>query len=147
MKKEIRKDVREYILSQVNETIARLGIDKDVVETNVYESTYMDKLYYNFESAPISQMPVMFKKLIVTGHMVSVVVKEGDRFFECQKAGNDIIAVNIEYSYNHFDGGSNGCNIGRMVFAVCQELPKSFKSECLGDIADLYVRKIESLTI
>jgi len=145
MKKEIRKDVREYILSRVNETLARLGVSEKVVETNEWEDKYRDKLHYNFESAPIKQMPMMFKRLVVSGHLVSVETKEDDRFFKVSQQ-NDIVVAVFGYEYNHFGGGSNGCDIGRMVFAVSKDLPKSFESE-MGDVADVYIRKLEGVTI
>lgn len=79
--KQIRKDIREYILNDVNFTLARLGISEQVVETCEY-----DTLDYLFQSAPIRQMPVMFKRLVVDGYMVSVEVKdEKDEFYQMTK--------------------------------------------------------------
>lgn len=147
MKKEIRKDVREYILSQVNETLARLGVSEKVVETKEFEAKYQDTLHYEFQSAPIRQMPMMFKKLVVDGYMVSVeITKEDDRFFKAYEK-RDVVVVNMDYRYNHFRGGSNGCELGRMIFLVERELPENFESEYFENTADLYIRKVEGLSI
>ena len=147
MKKEIRKEIREYILNQVNQTLGRLGISEDVKETTVYEGRYNDKLQYEFRSAPIKQMPVMFETLVVNGYMTVVEQKEDDRLYEWSKE-NDIVVVNLIYSYHHFGGGSNGCDIGQMTFSVSKELPKEFKKSPLhSDSRYYYVRKIDGLTI
>ena len=147
MKKEIRKDVREYILSQVNETLARLGVNEKVVETREYTPRHQqDRIYYEFESAPIRQMPMMFKKLVVCGHVISIEVKDGDKYWKAQENGFQIVIAHFQYSYDHFDGGSNGCEIGRMVFLVDPEAPETFESD-FGNVANLYVRKVQGLEI
>lgn len=140
MKKEIRKDVREYILSQVNEALNRLGVFELVQETGEFTPSHnQSKLYYEFESAPIRQTPMLFKKLIVKGDMICVEQKEGDSFFNAQEKGHDIVFVHIEYSWESFRGGSNGTEIGSMVFYVDKDLPKSFdKSEYIEPRAYIY---------
>ena len=123
MKKEIRKDVREYILSQVNETLARLGVSEKVVETKEWTDRYDSVLHYHFESAPIRQTPMVFKKLVVEGYMVAIELKEGDRLYEYTDE-NELVVVNLEYSWQSFNRGTNGTEIGRMIFAVSKKLPK-----------------------
>ena len=146
MKKEIRKDVREYILSQVNESLTRLGVSEKVEEYNINEVRYKDKMQYEFKSAPIRQMPVMFKKLIVSGYMMCIEAQEGDFWYKANQ-NRDIVVVNLSYRYQHFDMGSNGCEIGRMLFLVDKELPKSFESKIFDDVARNYIFKAEGLQI
>lgn len=146
MKVEIRNDVREYILSEVNMTLARLGVSEQVKETKEFENKYNDLLEYQFGSAPIRQMPMMFKRLTVDGYMVAIMPKdEKDRFYKVRDT-HYIIVVNVGYSCSHFDGGRNGCDIGRMVFLVDRDLPKSFDEEN-WIMPDTYIRKVEGLTI
>lgn len=147
MKTEIRKEVRDYILSEVNLTLSRLGISEKIVETEEWEDNCRNNIKYRFESPAIKQMPVMFKKLIVEGYMVVIEPKdENDRFY-AYKDKADFVVVNLDYSYKHFDMGSNGCSIGRMIFRVDKNLPESFESKFFGRTVGDYVYKIEGLKI
>jgi len=142
MKKEIRKDVREYILSQVNETLARLGVSEQVVETETWEDKYRGTLHYKFKSAPIRQMPMMFKAVVVEGYMVSIELEEGDRLYEYTEE-NDLVVVNLDYSWQSFSRGTNGTEIGRMIFAVSKKLPETENSKYL----EYAIYKLEGLSI
>lgn len=146
MKIEIRKEIREYILSHVNETLARLGVSEQVKETKESTDRHNDAMLYGFESPAIRQMPMMFKKVYVDGYMVSVEIKEGDRL-EWLAKENDIVVVNLNYRWNSFRGGFNGTEIGRMIFAVKKDLPKKFENWGSIDSRETYVRKIEGLNI
>lgn len=146
MKIEIRKEIREFILNDVNESLARLGISESMRETVEREIKYSDTIHYEFESAPIRQMPMMFKKLIVKGYMVAVKVEEDSRFAKLAEK-NDLVIVNIDYRYQHFDMGENGCSVGRIIYAVKKDLPATFESYGDEDGRSYYVHRIEGLTI
>ena len=135
---EIRQDLREYILSDVNLTLSRLGISEKVAVVEDKPNKYGN---YILLSPAIRQMPVMFRELVVDGYMTANEPNEGDRFYSKDRF---IIVVKLEYSYKHFDGGSNGCDIGRVIYLVDKDLPKKFT---LLDTPDYYVRKVESLAI
>ena len=140
MKAEIRKQIREYILSDVNQTLARLGVSEKVVETKERNSL-LGNIHYDFESPAIHQMPMMFKKVYVDGYMTAVEIKsDRDRFYELTDE-NDIVVVNLSYRFKSFEGGSNGTEIGRVIYAVSKELPEHFV--CGRN----YVQKIEGLLI
>ena len=140
MEKEIRKDIRDYILSEVNGTLARLGVSEDVVETKESEDKYNKTLHYCFDSAPIRQMPKMFKTVIVNGYMVSLEVSEGDDYFE-EYEDHDVVVVYLGYKYHNFNGGYNGTDIGRMIFLVSRDLPERIKEH------SYYVYKANGLEI
>ena len=148
--KEIRKEIREYILRDVNMTLSRLGVSEPVKEKSEWIDKYNDSLHYEFESAPLRQIPMVFKKLEVDGYLVSLEIKkEDDRYYKLSQ-NNDIIVANFDYFYEHFDGGSNGCKIGRMIYSVKKNLPKSFESDYsdnMDDVCELYVRKIKGMEI
>ena len=149
MKKEIRKDVRDYILSEVNVLLSRLGVNEGVKETGEKYWKNSDKLDYNFKSAPVRQTPMLFKKLYVEGYMVSVDIKDDkDRFYGWTDE-NDIIVVRLEYSWESFSRGSNGTDIGRLVYAVSKELPETFESKyrSVEETAGMYVTKLEGIEI
>lgn len=141
--KTIRKDVREYILAEVNATLERLGISEPLEEQKEYTRKGEENVRYLLESKPIKQMPVMFKRLVVDGSMYQYFPQEKDRLFEIAKA-RDIIEVCVGYDYNHFGGGHNGCDLGTMIFVVKREIP-----ETLEDYEDMsfYVRRYQGLEI
>lgn len=150
MKKEIRKDIREYILSEVRTTLMRLGVTEDIKETHESINRYEDLLYYNFKSTPIRQMPMLFKELYVDGYMTSIEIKSDKDIYFGWTDENDIIVVIIEYSWKSFTRGTNGTEIGRMIFAVSKNLPKSFDTEnetLKEDRMRGYVYKLEGLNI
>ncbi len=144
MKKEIRQEIREYILSDVNLTLARLGVSEPVKETSVWEGRHKDKLEYMFKSAPFHQMPMMFKKAFVKGYITAVdITDEESRFYEISK-DSDVVVVCLEYEWESFRRGSNGTEIGRVIYAVEKNLPETFKQY---DSCDYYVRKLEGLEL
>jgi len=127
-------------------TLARLGVSEQVKDTEVFENKHQDLLLYRFESAPIRQMPMMFEKLVVDGFMVAITPKdEKDRYYKASEKYY-VVSVNLDYKYDHFDGGSNICSIGRMVFLVDKELPKSFDENKWAK-PDMFIRKVEGLSI
>lgn len=73
---EIRKDVRDYILSCANETLARLGVNEKVKEVANVDLYVQTPGVYEFESSPIRHMPMMFKELKAVGCIMAVEVKE-----------------------------------------------------------------------
>ena len=147
MKKEIRKEIREFILNDVNLTLARLGVSEKALETNANEYNYGSTLHYEFETPAIKQMPMMFKRTYVDGYMVVVEIKdEKDRFYGWSK-DNDIVVVNLNYRWNNFGGGSNGTEIGRIIYAVKKDLPEKFEDWGGMDAREYYVRKVEGLAI
>lgn len=139
MKKEIRKDIRDYILEQVNESLARLGVSEKVVEVREKESRSGEKVVYEFESAPIRQTPVMFRKLYIGGYMTAYESSDPNKHIE--------VSVRLDYWYDLFNGGSNGCSIGWIHFVYLEErLPESFESD-FGDLAANYIIKRKGLEI
>lgn len=144
--KKIRDEIRDYLLTDVNRTLARLGVSEEVKETMIYEDKYRDRLKYSFESAPIRQLPMMFAKVIVDGYMVATELEEGSRFARWS-AKHDIVVVSVDYRYELFDGGTNGCSIGRIIYAVKKNLPERFDDFAGIDGRQSYVQKLEGLII
>lgn len=51
--KEIREEVREFILNEVLVSLARIGVDCDLIIARTFEDKYADALLYMIESTPI----------------------------------------------------------------------------------------------
>jgi hypothetical protein len=117
---EIRKEIREHILREVNESLARLGISEPLVEREEYKGKDGTVQHYNSTTAPIKQMPKMFKQLFVVGQMEAYEGKDPKRVE---------VRVRLDYAYNHYNSGSNGCGLGIVYFNVEKDLPKEIKPE------------------
>jgi hypothetical protein len=103
---------REFINEEVFDDFDLKAIEKTLsetvsklIKTKVSLSIIDGKNgYKKIESADLakSMKPVMFKSLTISGDVF--VSKDG------------YVGVNASYSYEHFDGGTNGCGIGRIFF-------------------------------
>ena len=144
MKIEVRKEVRDSILNDVNQTLSRLGISEELKETDVCD--YGKRTVYNFETPAIKQMPVMFKELKVKGYI---------SFREPEVKENETVPpyyeayVELEYRYKHFYGGSNGCDIGFVIYLVDKDIPEEVSqfSFVEDDPYMVFIRKSRSLKI
>ena len=147
MKIEIRQEIREYILSDVNMMLARLGVSESAYLTVERVDKYNDTMLYDFVTPSVKQFPVMFKKTYIDGYMVAIEIKdEKDRYYEWSKE-NDIIVVWLYLRWESFRGGSNGTELGRVIYSVSKDLPKEFKIWAGHDSRENYVRKLEGLEL
>ena len=147
MKKEIRQEIRDYILSDVNMVLARLGVSENAKETGERSVNCDSVLHYEFETPAIRQQPMMFKKAYVDGYMVSIEIKdENDRFYQLAEE-NDIVVVVLDWRWQNFGGGSNGADLGRIIYAVKKELPEKFGYFGGDDTREYYVHKLEGIKL
>lgn len=123
--KDISKRVIDYIIADVNLSLSRLGISEPLVEIELLG----DKVYRQFETAPIKLSPMIFKKINVIGTL----------FLE-EKEYNDFIMLNLRYSWASFGGGSNGTELGSVVYRVEKKIPK-------GDDLSYYIKKERGIGI
>lgn len=123
--KEISKHVINYILEDVNVSLSRLGISEPLVEIELLG----DKVYRQFETAPIKLSPMIFKKINVVGTL----------FLE-EKENNDFIMLSLRYSWASFGGGSNGTELGSVVYRVEKNIPEN-------DDLSYYIKKERGIGI
>lgn len=123
--KEISKHVINYILEDVNVSLSRLGISEPLVEIELLG----DKNYRQFETAPIKLSPMIFKKIYVVGTL----------FLE-EKENNDFIMLSLRYSWTSFGGGSNGTELGSVVYRVEKKIPEN-------DDLSYYIKKERGIGI
>ena len=144
--KRIRPEIREYILSDVNMVLTRLGVSDSAKEIEEFYDKYNGQLLYKFETPAIKQYPMMFKKAYVDGYMVASEIKEDSRFYELSEK-NDIVCVILDWRWESFRRGSNGTDLGRIIYAVRKDLPDEFIDITGHDIRELCVRKLESIEL
>ena len=131
---EIREDILNYIAKEIETSVSRLGIDTKV-KFNLYEEHGIYKL--SMESTPFKTVPAMFKEIFLWG-MCWVDETEEETSF----------TIIIKYAYEHWDGGSNGCELGNMRFVIDNDIPSAEKIENSPFISmRTYVKKVKGIEI
>lgn len=110
---DLRNEVREYILSDVQMTLARLGINAAC--KFVTEKDYRGNDYLTIETSKFQTMPMMFKELYVRGP-VGTYEEEDKEFYE--------VSIRLEYCWKSFRGGSNGTDLGTIRYQVEKDMPE-----------------------
>ena len=124
---EIRKDVLEYIASDIQKSVSRLGIN-----TTVSFSLNKDKL--EMSSTPFQTMPMIFKSVYLWGR---VLVDE-------EHGAYTTFTVMIYYGYKHWDGGNNACALGTVQYNIDNKMPAGFSEYCTPNI---YIKKSRGIEI
>lgn len=101
---KISEQILEYISKDVEMTLGRLGIDTQVT---IFEKTSAES-GYELKTMPFTVTPAIFKRITIWGQIIF------------NEYSEEHIEMNIylRYSYMHWDGGSNGCNLGRMTYLI-----------------------------
>lgn len=106
-------NVLEYIISEINQSVARLGINTTLSISE--DKDYAGKEYLKVTSTPFQTMPVLFKEIKLKGK-ISLFEKD-----------NDVkIIVGLEYRYQTFDSGSNGHTLGTFIFVTSKEFWENY---------------------
>jgi hypothetical protein len=131
--KEIRKDVLNYIICDINKSLARLGVNaplgdiKPTARTEGYEAKTLGL---------VKQEPVIFETLMIEAYITKRGAKDGLCY----------VNVGLSWRWTHFGGGSNGCDLGRVEYCVNEE---ALPEKEVNDFRDMsyYVRRTRGLTI
>lgn len=109
-KKAMTTTVAELLMTDAKDILLMLGIETDFSFTERNGRV-------NFESAPISMTPRMFKELRIKGR----VYYTGTTYLDTLPKA----ILELEYSYKFFGGGSNGSNLGIIEYAVDGDIEKT----------------------
>lgn len=112
----INLNVLNYIVKDINLSVARLGINTQL--SVVEEKDYAGNPYLKVCSTPFQTMPVMFKDITLEGN---IYVEEDNRNEDAMK-----VTVRLNYRYHYFDGGSNGHPLGDCQFTVDKDYWKNW---------------------
>lgn len=126
---ELEKRVLDYIVADVQVSVARLGINA-TLSTEVTKN-YRGEDLLEIISSPFQMMPVIFKEIRIDGTIT--VVKETDEGME--------VYVRMDYAYTHFNGSTNGCELGRIHYAVEKNIPEKTTE------LRFYIRRLHGLEI
>lgn len=149
MTTEIRKEIREYIIEDVNITLSRLGISEALANEEVITDNRTGEIVrYEYTAKNIKQLPVMVKTLNVEGDLKAWKPREKDPLFAYVERF-DFVYVDLFYHCEKFNGGTNGYEIGYVIYMVDKDLPDNFESELFDkeECVSYYVRKAKGLAI
>lgn len=132
---EIRKEVIDFIVDDINLSLSRLQVSEKVKVTKI-----SDKII-ELNSDPIKQVPMMFKKVTVHGTMS---VKDNVACFTevSLKDNEHIIYVGLDFVTTRFDDGRNRHGIAFVIYKICP-MPKDLIENEIND----YICKISPFVI
>lgn len=128
----LNKEIVNYIISDIELTLQRLGIDVQlsIEQCEDYKHEKFDKLI----STSFQTAPMLFKEIHIEGD-INVMTKATEEDY-CK------VIINLGVSYVYFDGGTNGHELGRVMYVV----DKSYKGIDTKHI-NMYVDKVKTLAI
>ena len=128
----LNKESVNYIINDVELTIKRLGINVQlsIEQCEDYNHDKFDKIV----STSFQTMPMLFKEIHIEGD-INVITRETEEDY-CK------VVINLDVRYTHFDGGTNGHNLGKIIYLA----DKSYKGRNTKHI-NMYVDKVKSLAI
>lgn len=128
----LNKEIVNYIISDIELTLQRLGINVQlsIEQCEDYKHEKFDKLI----STSFQTVPMLFKEIHIEGD-INVMTKATEEDY-CK------VIINLGVSYVYFDGGTNGHELGRVMYVV----DKSYKGIDTKHI-NMYVDKVKTLAI
>ena len=128
----LNKEIVNYIISDIDLTLQRLGINVQlsIEQCEDYKHEKFDKLV----STSFQTVPMLFKEIHIEGD-INVMTKATEEDY-CK------VIINLGVSYVYFDGGTNGHELGRVMYVV----DKSYKGIDTKHI-NMYVDKVKTLAI
>ena len=135
METKMNMNVLNYIVKDINLSVARLGINTQLAV--VEKKDYKGESYLAIESTSFQTMPMIFKRINLIGG-IGVQDKGDDE--------NIIVAVRLNYKYQTFYDGSNGHQLGQFKFEIAKHCWDKWdgKDETW---AKFEIRKVQGLSI
>lgn len=128
----LNKEIVNYIISDIELTLQRLGINVQlsIEQCEDYKHEKFDKLI----STSFQTVPMLFKEIHIEGD-INVMTKATEEDY-CK------VIINLDVRYTHFNGGTNGYELGRVMYVV----DKSYKGTDTKHM-NIYVDKVKTLAI
>lgn len=128
----LNKEIANYIISDIELTLQRLGINVQlsIEQCEDYKHEKFDKLI----STSFQTVPMLFKEIHIEGD-INVMTKATEEDY-CK------VIINLDVRYTHFNGGTNGYELGRVMYVV----DKSYKGTDTKHM-NIYVDKVKTLAI
>lgn len=128
-----------FICKRIEQSLYRIGINTTV--TAETRKDYKGEPFLYFQSQPFRTTPAIFKTIFVKG--------TADKLFAAEHIDNWLLLpIYLDYQYEHWDGGENGCNLGTMTFRVAKDFPADMVDDpkSLND-ASYYVKAQKGIGI
>ena len=130
---KLNADILDYITNDIQQTCRRLGVNAEFFTKN--EKDYRGDEYSIVKSAYFQMMPMIFKDIHVEGELYMRDMPNNDEYYE--------VWARLDYKYTHFNGGTNGCELGTVVYRVRKDYDG--KDKIFG--IETYVEKVRSIEI
>lgn len=108
---ETNLNVLNYIVKDINLSVARLGINTQL--SIVEKKDYKNKPYLAIGSTPFQTMPIIFKTIKLNGYIYVLEDEKNENIVK--------VVASLDYHYQTFDDGSNGHSLGRVQYEVDKE--------------------------
>ncbi len=132
---QLNKNVLDYIIKDVELTINRLGINATLYIRQ--DKDYKGNAFEKLVSTSFQTMPMLFKEIhIEADYNIRDMAEKPDSFME--------VTLNLDYYYRTFDGGTNGHNLGRVIYEVDKGYNKKGNDT---KYMSMYVLKVKSIEI
>lgn len=129
IKNLVNESAQKYILSDIELTCKRLGINaKFSIKT---KNDYNGKPYELIESSSFQTMPMLFKEIHIEGNITAM-----------STTGSIRVIANLEYRYQTFESGYNGCTLGKVIYEVDNMYDGKRPLN-----AHMYIEKVKSINI
>lgn len=125
------KDILDYIKEDIKTTCQRLGINAEfTIENN---KDFRGNNYSCIVSSDFQTMPMIFESIKIVGGFY--MKEDNEEYYE--------VGVYLEYHYRNFEGGTNSCTLGKVIY----EVKKGYKPSSKLNSASRFVDKIKPITI
>lgn len=119
----------KYIIDDIELTCKRLGINaKFSIKT---KNDYSGRPYELIESTSFQTMPMLFKEIHIEGNITAM-----------STTGSIRVIATIEYRYQTFESGYNGCTLGKVIYEV-----DNMYDGKRPENARMYIKKVKSINI
>lgn len=127
----LHKDILDYIKGDIKTTCQRLGINAEfTIENN---KDFCGNNYSCIVSSDFQTMPMIFESIKIVGGFY--MKEDNEEYYE--------VGVYLEYHYRNFEGGTNSCTLGKVIY----EVKKGYKPSSILNSASRFVDKIKPITI
>lgn len=132
---QLNKKVLNYIIKDVELTINRLGINATLFIRK--DENYRGDAFEKLVSTSFQTMPVLFREIHIEADCyIRDMPGQPDDFME--------VTLNLRYYYRTFDGGTNGHNLGRVIYKVDKHYNEKGNDT---KYMSMYVLKTQSIEI
>lgn len=116
----------ELIKENIQTELLKRGITAQIIKLEEYEHNRSRAHYINLRTENFQTTPIIFKRLWVEAFGTAITKRtneEGKEYYS--------VWICVHYSYEHFGGGTNGCELFDFTCSIVQDKPDYIFSESI----------------